>query len=135
MTKRQIIKRLKEDHITRKRSDNSHDIIVVIDEVDYFIKILGASSHIQVTLNSRIIWELKKGKQVGIKFKSSGSKMIDVRKFIKCKNKVVIFTSKPYKIMKYLNESDIVDVSNEDFINDILFISEVSILKDKISKI
>lgn len=90
--------------------------------MNYHIKILNTNSNIQLTLNSKYVWALKKGKVSGIRFKGSSSTLLDVRNFMQKENRVVILTNKPYKILMYLNESDIKDVSTRSVIHDTKFI-------------
>ena len=122
INKREIIKSLKKEFSVLKRSDASHDLIVVIDDIKYYIKIMNTNSNIQFTLNSRYVWQLKKGRISGIRFKGSSSALLDVRNFMSKENRVVILTNKPYKILMYLNESEIVDVSTKSVIHGTKFI-------------
>lgn len=129
MTKREIIKKLKSEYNYKKRSDFSHDLIVVINEAEYHIKILNTSANIQLTLNSKYIWDLKRGRVAGLIFKGYSSTLIDVRNFMKKSNRIVILTNKPYKILMYLNESEIVDVSDKEIIHETRFIDNFGNIK------
>ena len=39
--------------------------------------------------------------------------------------KVLLFTDTPYRVLKYLNESDLVDVSNEHNVHGIFYLDSV----------
>ena len=119
MTKRQILKYLKSEFNTEKRSDNSYDITLNIKEKKYYVKIVNTNSNVLVSLNSKYVWEIKKGKISGIRFIKHSSRLIDLKKFMTKEQKIVILTNKPYKILKQVNESDIIDVSNEKYVHNI----------------
>ena len=118
MTKRQIIKILKREYETEKRNDYSHDIILIFKDKKYYVKIVNVASNNLLSLNSRYIWEIKKGRVSGIRFIQHSSTLINLKAFMKLENRVVFLTNKPYKILKQLNEADIIDVSNEYYIHD-----------------
>jgi len=125
MRKREIIKKLKRIYKIKTKSLGVYDFEVITDNKSYFVKIINITNNYQVTINSKIIWDLKKGTINGIRFKAVSSNLISLKEFNKLENKVVIFTSKPYKVLKVLNESDLLDISNEKTVNDIFITSKI----------
>ncbi|MCK5388515.1 MAG: hypothetical protein KAJ22_04455 [Candidatus Izimaplasma sp.] len=123
MTKRQIIKIIKSEYKTEKRSDRSHDIILYLNKKKYYLKVVNISSNVLLSINSKFVWEVKKGKISGIRFIKYSSTLIDLKSFIKKENKIVVLTNRPYKILKQLNESDIIDVSTKDYVHNIFITS------------
>ncbi len=117
MANRHIMKILKKEYTTKKRSNSSHDIILVINNVEYYVKIFNTTSNMQVSINSKYMWELSKGRINGIRFIKYSSKLIDLRGFIKNEKRIIILSNKPYKILKQINESDIEDVSSENSVH------------------
>ena len=87
------------------------------------MKILNISLNTILSLNSKYVWELKKGKISGIRFIPYSSNIINLKDFMEKENKVIILTKMPYKIFKQINESDIEDVTNEKLINNVLLIT------------
>ena len=120
MTRRQILKALKKEYVTKKREDNSHNIIILLNDKEIYVKIVSVSSNTIFSFNSKFMWEIKKGKVSGIRFIQHSSTLIKLKGFMQKENRVVILTNKPYKILKQINESDIEDVSDENYVHGIL---------------
>jgi hypothetical protein len=78
------------------------------------ILVLPVTSDSIVTINSQYVWEIKYGKQQGARFITRNKKLINLSKFMKLENKAICFKGKPYKILKHINESDIVDITDHD---------------------
>ncbi len=131
MTKRQIIKTLKENYPTFKKEDNTHDLIVMINEVKTYLKIIKLTSNSIFSFNSKTVWEIKKGKISGIRFIQFSSTLLKMDQFMEKPHKAIILTTKPYKILKQLNESEISDVSNEQFVHGVFIANELLTLKKK----
>jgi len=130
MTKGQIIKDLKEQANGIKASFKDYDVKINVNSKEYFVKILKLRGKEQVTINSTIIWEIKSGKLDGVRFKPTSSRLINLAEFFKRKNTIIIFTEKPYRILKCLNEADVVDVSDEHIVyGTYYFDSVVDLLK------
>ena len=92
---------------------------LIMDQLTYHIKVLPVSSNTILTINSKHIWNIKRGRADGVSFKTGSSTLIYLNEFNKLPNKIIVFKSKPYKLLKHLNESDIVDVSSSALIGDI----------------
>lgn len=126
MRKREIIKNIREKYKVNIKHFGDFDFEVIGSTESYFVKVLNITENHQITVNSKIIWNLKKGKIKGIKFTTISSELINLKKFNSYKNRMIIFTSKPYKILKALNESDLSDISTETKVNDIFFTSNIN---------
>ena len=96
-----------------------YDYMVQHNTETYYVKKIGASHRTILSINSKYVWEIRRGRPDGLNFKTSGKTMIDMKEFSKRKNKIVVLDSKPYKILKYLNESEVEDITNETEVHDI----------------
>ena len=85
----------------------------------YYIKFIKAHDSSIVTVNSKYVWEVKYGKGEGINFKTTNKVRVDMKSFMKLKNRIVVFRNKPYKILQYINESEVVDISQDKVVHDI----------------
>ena len=99
------------------------------DGVTYYVMKLGISSRNILTINSKHIWSIKSGKVSGVQFKTTSHRLINIKDFNRFPNRIIILKSKPYKILKYINESDIIDISTERIIHDTIVISDLHQLK------
>ena len=126
MRKRELIRNIKEKYQVNIKYFGDYDFEVKGSLESYFVKVLNITENHQITINSKVIWNLKKGKIKGIKFNTTSSKFIHLKEFNKYKNKIIVFTSKPYKILKALNESDLIDISTDSLVNDIYFTSNIN---------
>ncbi len=126
MRKGKIIKNLKEKYEVKTKYFKDYDLEVSNKSKTYYIKVLNISSNHQITVNSKLIWNIKKGKVDGIKFNTLDSVLLSLKEFNKLDNKIIIFTNKPYKLLKALNESDLIDISAESEINDIFITYDIS---------
>ncbi len=86
---------------------------------NYHIKIISISEKQILTINSKYIWEIKSGKINGLSFKEISKQKIKLKLFLQYKNPIIVLKNKPYKIYQYINESEIIDISNTDSIYDI----------------
>ena len=126
MRKGKIIKNLKEKYEVKTRYFKDYDLEVSNKSKTYYIKVLNVSNNHQITVNSKLIWNIKKGKLDGIKFNTLDSVLLSLQEFNKLDNKIIMFTNKPYKLLKALNESDLIDISEESEINDIFVTYDIS---------
>ncbi len=125
MKKKDIIKHLVENYNGKRARFSDYDVVFQKDGKEYYAKILQVSSSNQITINSTIIWEIKSGRISGVRYKATSSRMIDLSTFRRYENKVLLFTDTPYRVLKYLNESDLVDVSNEHNVHGIFYLDSV----------
>ncbi len=133
VTKRHIKKYLKKSYLTRKKHNNSHDLIIRTRDCECHVKIMKASSNTQVTINSKEVWEFKRGRVNGLRFKEYSKTLYDISRFMELENRIIILTNKPYRIYKYINESEVVDVSNEICIYNTSVTSDLSEIKSIIN--
>ena len=125
MRKREIIRNLRKHYNVNTKLFSEYDFEVVTDKKSYFVKVLNVTSDYQVTINSKKIWDLKKGNVSGIRFKTVSSSLVNLEDFNKLDNKVIVFISKPYKVLKALNESDLLDISEVKVVNNIFITSNI----------
>jgi len=85
----------------------------------YHIKIVNVTNKQILTVNSKYIWEIKTGKIDGLSFRTKETKRLNLKDFLKHKKPIIILREKPYKIYQYVNESEIIDISNTNKIYDI----------------
>lgn len=116
--------------VIKKKYFSCYDYEIVSGDKIYHLKKLNVNSSSILNINSQYFWEIKKGRLSGSNFKTSSKKLIDMRDFVDFDHKIVVFRSKPFKIFKYINESEIVDVSNVKEINDILIFNSVKAIKN-----
>lgn len=126
MNKRKLLKFLQKDFDISKTKNASYDFNIIINNKTYQLLVVPSSETSQLTINSPIIWEMAKGRINGIRYKKTSSNLLRLTEYNKQVNKLVYLTNTPYRILKYLNESDVIDISNESVINDIRIIKDVS---------
>jgi len=126
MKKKEILNLLKSNNYTiKKKILSSYDFDIITPENTYALKIINLTSNHLVTVNSPTVWQIKRGKISGLKFHALDSNLLNIKDFVMNEKKIVMFSEKPYKILKHINESDIVDVSNQDIVNDIFLTSSI----------
>ena len=125
MRKRELVKKLKQDNKVNIKYFGEYDFEIITNSKSYKVKILNITNNHQITINSKIIWSLKKGKIKGIKFNTITSELLNLKEFNKFENKIVFLTNIPYRILKVLNESDLLDISKENMVNDIFITSDI----------
>ena len=118
MTKRQIMKHLIDQYQGKKVLFGDHDFEITANDRTYHILFIKVGSNTQVTVNSKTHIEVATGKLEGIRFKKRQSTLLNLRDFSAKKNKIIYLLGKPFRILKYLNESDIVDISKEKVVHD-----------------
>jgi hypothetical protein len=114
ISKKKCIKELSKQYIVSKSKHKPIDIQIEIDGHTYNCIFLKVNPQTQVTFNSPIMLELAQGKVDGLRFKKKSSRLIDLSV---CKHKdncLLFLLDTPYRTLKYINESDIIDVSNQD---------------------
>jgi hypothetical protein len=83
----------------------------------YHVKVLHITSRHILTINSANIWNIKTGSVQGLQYKTRSSHLIDLSELFQYPNVVIVFKQRPYKILRYRNESDIDDISGAAEIN------------------
>jgi hypothetical protein len=116
---KKILKAIFPEAQIKKVFFHTYDYDLIKDHEVFHIKILNVNKNTILSINSKFIWEIKTGKPSGISFKTTSSTLINLKEFNKKKNKIIVFKEKPYKILKYINESEVVNISNQKEINDI----------------
>ncbi len=128
MSKKKIIEVLGNVEV-KKAFFKEYDYIIFKDDKKYFVKVIRVNSSSILTINSKTMWEIKYGKHSGISFKTSSNVFVDLKKFSLLENKIIIFKEKPYKLLKYVNESELVDISENKKINDITIVNNINDLE------
>ncbi len=128
MSKKKIIEVLGNADV-KKVFFKDYDYIINKDDKKYHLKIIRVNSSSILTINSKIIWEIKYGKHSGVSFKTSSNTFINLKKFNLLENKIIVFKEKPYKLLRYVNESELVDISDSMKINNIIVFNNISDLK------
>lgn len=98
---------------------------VTHNENTYHVKVLPVSTRHIVTINSKYVWNIKTGSVKGLQYKTHRSNLIDMRPLLQYSNPIVVFKSRPYKILQYLNESDIIDISSQSSVHSIPFFTNI----------
>lgn len=62
--------------------------------------------------------------------KKTSSNLFRLDKYYKEENKLIYLTNKPFRILQYLNEADIIDVSEQMKVNGFILFTDVNQLKD-----
>ncbi len=120
-----IIKQKYPTAVVKKTLFKDYNYSLYLDNTEYVILVMNVNKNSILSINSKHIWEIKQGRANGISFKTSSKSLIDMRSFNKYKNKIVVFKSKPYKILKYINENEVVDISLHSEINDIKIFNSI----------
>ncbi|AIO18565.1 hypothetical protein KQ51_00685 [Candidatus Izimaplasma bacterium HR1] len=102
-----------------------YDYLLSNDDKDYYIKTLQVNENSILSINSKYVWEVKTGRISGINFKTSSKNLIDMKGFNELPNKIIVFKGEPYKILKYINESEVIDISNSKEINGIKIFNNI----------
>lgn len=100
-------------------------------EFDYefngsYIKLLNTNSNTQLTINSPTVYQIHTGKVDGIRFVRKNSV---ITRFKKTDKLILVLLNKPYRILKYINENEVVDISNEEIAHGIKMVSTINQLE------
>ena len=134
MRKRGIVKKLRSEYEVNTKLFGIYDFEIVKESKSYYVKVLNITKNHQITVNSKLIWNIKRGRVDGIKFNTISSDLLNLSEFNKLENKIIVLTNKPYRLLKALNESDLKDISEESVVNEIFVTSDFLRLKEYISK-
>ena len=126
MTKRRIIQELKENHNAMSHWFKPYDLTVDHNGKTYHIKILPVTGKNLVTINSKYRWDIKAGSVDGIRFKTNSVRSVMLKDFVKEDNPVILLTNKPYQILQYINESEVVDISDKNMAFETLYYTDVN---------
>ncbi|QMS84569.1 hypothetical protein [Candidatus Xianfuyuplasma coldseepsis] len=97
-------------HVKRKYF-GTYTYQITKDNLTYHVLVLPTSRSHLVTINSKYIWNIKSGAIQGARFVTRSVKTIKMNEFLKLQNPIVVFKNSPYKILKYINESEVVDIT------------------------
>lgn len=122
------------DVTVKKAWFKPYQYTVQIEDTTYHVKVLPVSSRHILTINSKYVWNIKTGSVKGLQYKTHRSQLIDMRPLLTCSNPVVVFKARPYKILQYLNESDIIDISGKSSVHGIPFYTDLQSFVSSIKK-
>lgn len=125
MRKRQISRILKENFKVTQMFFSSYDFKVFNGNHRFNIKVINVLSTHQVTINSPDIWEIKKGRIKGIRFEEISSESVKLDEFNNLDNRIIFLANKPFKLLKALNESDLLDISGKNEIDNMFVSSDI----------
>lgn len=97
-------------HVKRKYFGTYTYQISTKDTVYHVLVLPTSRSHL-VTINSKYIWNIKSGSIQGARFVTRSVKTVKMDAFLKLTNPIVVFKNIPYKVLKYINESEVVDIT------------------------
>jgi DNA helicase TIP49 (TBP-interacting protein) len=117
MNKRKLYKELSAHFKVEKRLHSSGDFVVVVEDKEIVIKMIKVPRNAQVTFNSKRIVEVASGYLNGIRYMKKNVSLIDLDDLYESRDVVLLFSMKPFRVLKYLNESDIEDVSDKNQIH------------------
>ena len=109
--------------VKRSRKQPFHYTLTTENET-YNVFIFKISDTHQLTINSPKVIELAKGKLYGIKYKKTNSMLY--RWDDKSTKVIIILLETPYRILKYINENEIVDISKNNIVHNISLIHSIS---------
>ena len=112
------MKHLIDQYQGKKVLFGDHDFEITANERTYYIMFIKVGPNTQLTVNSKTHIELATGRLEGIRFKKRQSTLLNLRNFSTKKNKIIFLLGKPFRMLKYLNESDIVDISKDKVVHD-----------------
>jgi hypothetical protein len=102
--------------------------IITYNNKTYHVLQINLSSSNQLTIHSKHVWNIQYGRVDGARYKTRGKKLLYLDRFHQLENPIYYLKNKPYRILQYINESDIVDISAQHSIHGIpLFYSLQSI--------
>jgi len=82
----------------------------------YYYKSISTSSSSILTFNSKNFLVIKYGQVKGLRFKVLREVQIDLSKIPSDKPLCLLLKKRPYKLLQYVNESEVVDVSEKESI-------------------
>lgn len=100
--------------IVKKGLLKSYTYKITCNDKIHHILVLPVNKYHIVTVNSKYIWNIKSGSVNGIQFKTNASHLLQLQEFMAYENPMISYKQPPYKTLKYLNESDVIDISNQD---------------------
>ncbi len=111
MNKRKIKKELMTHYNIKNTKNKFYDFLMENKNQTYAVKIIKTRKTTLLTFNSNKVLEIAQGTLDGLKYKKKSYELLSLDYSDEYQNKILLCTEKPYKILKYLNESDIEDVS------------------------
>lgn len=122
MKRKELLKYLKENHtVSNGRSPFQYQ--VEINNTVYNLLFIKTNEHKQVTINSPKVVEVASGKLDGVRYQKRSS--IFYRWSDQNQHVLLCLSHSPYRILKYINENEVVDISSEKHIHNIQIIRSI----------
>lgn len=100
--------------ILKRKYFKEYTYLAEIENKEHHILVLPVTKNSILTINSKFVWEIKYGRPNGSRFNTTKSTLINLTNFFRLDNKIIVFKDKPYKILKHINECDIIDISDKE---------------------
>ena len=84
---------------------------ITCDGITHHVYLVPTHKGQLVTINSKYIWNIKTGKIDGARFTTSHVKVLELQAFLKLENPIIVLKKPPYKVLKYINESEVDDIT------------------------
>ena len=120
--------------IVKKGLLKSYTYKITCQNSVYHVLVLPVNKYHMVTVNSKHIWNIKSGSLNGIQFKTNASHLLQLQDFMSYENPIITYKQPPYKTLKYLNESDVVDISDQSEVYGIPIFQSVAKLVEHFQK-
>lgn len=111
-----------------------YQYLVTNQNTTYHVRVLPVTQRTLLTINSKYIWNLKTGKAQGVRYNTHGSHLVNLKEFLQLPNPIVVFKQRPFKILQYLNESDIIDISSASSVHDVPMFTNLQHFLSSLSK-
>ncbi len=125
--KKRDIKRILKENAVKKSTKVAYDYQIN----DSYITLVNSNSNTQITINSPSVYEVQSGKLNGIRYIKKSSV---ITRFDKNDHLVLVLLNQPYRILKYINENEIVDISEDKKVHNIDIVQSLEQLESIIKK-
>lgn len=99
---KRVLDKLSEIGVVNKSQIKAYDYDLIINEVKYLIKLVNIGRYKEVSFNSNSHWQLKPDKKLQLINPQGFDKLLG--------HKIIILIGSPEKVVKYINENEIVFV-------------------------
>ena len=125
MNRREIHKHIINNLNGKKHFAKPYNYTIDSNDSTYYVKVMITSKNSQITINSKNIWEFAKGKIDGIRFMKKSAELVNLSDFMTLEKRIVIVSVEPYRVLKCLNESDVIDVSKDTEVYDTTIVKSI----------
>lgn len=122
MKKKELLNFLKEHYVVTK--GKTPFWLQVENKESYQILFIKTNEHKQVTINSPKVIEIANGKLDGVRYQKKSS--FFYRWTDPSVRVLLCLSDSPYRILKYINENEVIDISTEQNIHNITIVRDIS---------